>query len=167
MWKYNYTDELYHHGVKGQRWGFRRYQNKDGSLTPAGRRRANKLREEYTQLTGKRLIKKPTPKIAAKTSGDNHKKDIKDMSNDELRTMTDRLTAEKNYIDAVNNRKSVENPQVSNGKKFVNKVLTDVVSPVATDVTKQLLKSYVVKGVNKGLELESEYKLYTNNKKKN
>ena len=32
-------DELYHHGIKGQRWGVRRYQNPDGSLTPEGVRR--------------------------------------------------------------------------------------------------------------------------------
>lgn len=31
--------ELYHHGIKGMRWGVRRYQNKDGSLTPAGKKR--------------------------------------------------------------------------------------------------------------------------------
>lgn len=30
------SDELYHHGVKGQSWGKRRYQNADGSLTPEG-----------------------------------------------------------------------------------------------------------------------------------
>ena len=29
--------ELYHHGVKNQKWGVRRYQNKDGSLTPLGK----------------------------------------------------------------------------------------------------------------------------------
>lgn len=34
--------ELYHHGVKGQKWGVRRYQNKDGSLTPAGQKRMYK-----------------------------------------------------------------------------------------------------------------------------
>lgn len=30
---------LYHHGIKGQKWGVRRYQNEDGSLTEAGKRR--------------------------------------------------------------------------------------------------------------------------------
>ena len=33
------NDELYHHGIKGQRWGVRRFQNADGSLKPAGEKR--------------------------------------------------------------------------------------------------------------------------------
>lgn len=33
------TDELYHHGIKGQKWGVRRYQNPDGSLTKEGKER--------------------------------------------------------------------------------------------------------------------------------
>lgn len=32
-------DVLYHHGIKGQKWGRRRFQNEDGSLTPAGKER--------------------------------------------------------------------------------------------------------------------------------
>lgn len=33
------TDELYHHGIKGQKWGVRRYQNPDGTLTTEGKAR--------------------------------------------------------------------------------------------------------------------------------
>ena len=42
MWTYisqSEINELYHHGIKGQKWGVRRFQNKDGSFTPAGRKR--------------------------------------------------------------------------------------------------------------------------------
>lgn len=34
-----YSDSLTHHGIKGQKWGIRRYQNLDGTLTPAGKER--------------------------------------------------------------------------------------------------------------------------------
>ena len=39
MWYVIKEDELYHHGVKGQKWGKRRFQNYDMALTPEGRRR--------------------------------------------------------------------------------------------------------------------------------
>ena len=37
-----HSDYLEHHGIKGQKWGLRRYQNSDGSLTDAGKKRYNK-----------------------------------------------------------------------------------------------------------------------------
>lgn len=38
-----YSNELYHHGIKGMKWGIRRYQNPDGTLTAAGRARYGNL----------------------------------------------------------------------------------------------------------------------------
>ena len=62
-------DELYHYGIKGQKWGVRRYQNKDGSLTPAGKKR--------------------------RSSSD----EVRNMSTDELRQKVRRLNNEQRYID--------------------------------------------------------------------
>lgn len=48
--RYLNDDELTHHGVKGQRWGVRRYQNPDGTLTEKGK---NKLLDENGQFNKK------------------------------------------------------------------------------------------------------------------
>lgn len=46
---------IWHHGVKGMKWGVRRYQNKDGTLTPEGRRRYE--RDALSQMRNKRTKK--------------------------------------------------------------------------------------------------------------
>ena len=58
VYRIKYSDELYHYGVKGQKWGIRRYQNPNGTLTEEGKIRygvdpkTGKLSDE-----GKKLLK--------------------------------------------------------------------------------------------------------------
>lgn len=76
-------NELYHHGVKGQKWGVRRYQNKDGSLTSAGKRRNREFTDTEKSVIGKasnsygKFIKKPIDISEIKSRGNVSSKDAK------------------------------------------------------------------------------------------
>ena len=146
------NNELNHHGVKGQKWGRRRYQNKDGSLTPEGYKRYGSVKlveEEYNRRNEKAVA---SMKVA-KTAADNSKqltrsaKEISDtrsrknqqkankaleeavrdkarsMSDQELRDAVNRLNMEENYTRMMQNRERIELGE-SAASKFMDRSMT-------------------------------------------
>lgn len=81
--------KLEHHGIKGMRWGVRRFQNKDGSLTPAGKKR-------YGGAGAERDSTRETTKPSSVSSGT---KKLSEMTDEELRSRLARLDMEKRYLD--------------------------------------------------------------------
>lgn len=134
-----YENELYHHGVKGMRWGIRRFQNKDGSLTPAGQKRRAKLEAELKQLGGK---KKKTSTNGSSNEAP-RQKTVSEMTNKELQEHTTRMQLEKNYYDAKRSL-AIANPrQVSRGERFVNSLMNDVIAPAAKSAGRSYLEKFM------------------------
>jgi len=107
---------LSHHGIRGMKWGVRRYQNADGSLTAAGKKRAQSsgsnesAHDDYTKA--------------------HSKKSVQTMSDSELRSRLNRLQMEKQY-------NQLSNTNVNRGKEFVSKSLK-ITTGVATATTTAL-----------------------------
>lgn len=91
------SDYISHFGVKGMKWGIRRYQNRDGSLTPEGRKRYG--RSEDSEKV-RELRKKP----------------VSAMSNQELETVIRRMNLERQYRD-------LKSSEINSGKKKAKEVL--------------------------------------------
>ena len=131
-----YSDELYHHGIKNQKWGLRRYQNEDGSLTALGR-------IHYGVGKAAKAVGSGASK-AGKAIGDSVKKRMdyraqkrKDkhpwmMTDEELKTRLARINAENTFREAKNKNRS---ELVSRGRK------------VALDIAEASAKTIASKGI--------------------
>lgn len=75
------NDELYHHGIKGQRWGVRRFQNEDGTRTAAGKKRHEKGQNGRTKDTTESKSKKTSNDESSNTKP---KRKTKDILNDKI-----------------------------------------------------------------------------------
>lgn len=113
------------------KWGVRRYQNKDGTLTNAGKKR----RRMENESNSKKEKDDSTPK----------KKNLSELSDAELIARTERLKLEKDYLDMESKVSSLKPSEVSAGRKFVNHVWNKVVAPAATDAGKKILTDWLNK----------------------
>lgn len=113
-------NELKHYGILGMKWGRRRYQYKDGSLTPAGKKRYGSSQQNNKQPSTQKEQTKEQPK----------KKNVKSMTYDELKKEVDRLQLEKRY-------KDLTQEEVSVGKQITKKMLDSVIVPTVTSVARE------------------------------
>lgn len=123
--------ELTHHGIKGQKWGVRRFQTKSGSLTSAGKKRYS-AKDEV-----KKKSKKETASVHEDYAKAHAKKPVSSLSDKELQAINNRLQAEKTYENL--------NPKK---KSLGRKILDDFVLPAAKDIGKEYTKKYMKQGAS-------------------
>ena len=143
-------NELYHHGVKGMKWGVKK--------TPV-RSSSGNTRKRKSNTLSLFKKKKTTHNASVAKSSPTQTKSVKDMSDDELRRKIERVRLEQQY-------KQLSPGTVSKGRRIAKRVMNNVIVPAAEDLGKQIVKSFMAKGINKALSLEGDSRVYANNKKK-
>ena len=131
------NSQLYHHGILGMKWGVRRFQNKDGSLTSDGKRH---LEQNSKAKQGNNKKKK------GHTT--NKGKSINELSDDELRKRINRLELEKRY-EALS--KKEQKAKMFDGKRFVTQVLENSGKVVATQLSTYVMGKMVNKVAQKNI----------------
>ena len=131
------SNELQHHGIKGQKWGVRRFQNTDGSLTAEGKKRysVNDYQQaiDKTKTAGKIVNEAKTLNNTVKKLNDPDaerriRKSAAEMSDIELQKRVQRLNMEDNYTRMMLHRENLQR-----GRTFVDKALD--VSAIAVQGT--------------------------------
>lgn len=124
--------ELYHSGILGMRWGIRRFQRKDGSLTPEGRKRyrddkvrgSSKSTSKATMTIAKPKVKTEAEKkaeIEAKKKEILESRSAKELYKNANLFNDAELNAAYNRLNLEKNIKSLIPEEVSKGERFVNK----------------------------------------------
>lgn len=134
-----YSDELYHHGIKGQKWGVRRFQNLDRTLTALGKIRygAGKVAEtagKAAKATGK-AVTKVTKSVKDKAITRYKRKHINTMTDQELREYTNRLNMEAAYKEAKKRNRGPVKKVVGDilqkaGNKIVDRALNELTNKI-------------------------------------
>lgn len=154
---YNYSNELYHWGIKGMRWGVRRYQNKDGSLTAAGRKRYDKLDAQQKEIEAKKRAlagnsepgKPKTESISEDYANAHSGKSVKTLSTAELTEMNARLIKEKNYyenlsaVSKLTYKPTAMQKAIDIGKKAIGEAIEEFGKETLKKATKKVLNDSV------------------------
>lgn len=136
MWEYNSPNELYHHGILGMKWGIRRFQNKDGTLTSAGRKRLKQNSEDSSDSPKNTKTESGSSSSNSKSSTST-KKSVKDMSDAELQAAINRLNLETRYSELTKSDSPSKNN--SRAKKFIADVLEQSGKNIATQAATYLM----------------------------